>query len=96
MRVVCTLGKEDCGMIFFALAIGLSLLILVALIRALLGPTTADRVVGVDTANTLMVSVMLVLAALFKESVLVDVAVVYAMLSFVGTLFFAKYLEGSK
>lgn len=83
-------------MIFFALAIGLSLLILVALIRALLGPTTADRVVGVDTANTLMVSVMLVLAALFKESVLVDVAVVYAMLSFVGTLFFAKYLEGSK
>lgn len=83
-------------MIFFALAVGLSLLILIALIRALLGPTTADRVVGVDTANTLMVSTMLVLAALFKEPIYVDVAVVYAMLSFVGTLFFAKYLEGSK
>ncbi len=83
-------------MTFFVLAIGLSLLILIALIRALLGPTTADRVVGVDTANTLMVSTMLVLAALFREAVLVDVAIVYAMLSFVGTLFFARYLEGSK
>jgi len=83
-------------MTFFLLAIALAVLILIALVRALLGPTTADRVVGIDTANTLMVSAMLVLAALFKEAVLVDVAVVYAMLSFVGTLFFARYLEGTK
>ena len=83
-------------MIFETLAIALVLLILAAALRILLGPTLPDRVVGMDTANTLMVSTLLVLAAVFNQIVFVDVAIVYAMLSFVGTLFFSKYLEGEK
>jgi len=83
-------------MIFEILTIALVLLILAAALRILLGPTLPDRVVGMDTANTLMVSTLLVLAAVFNQTVFVDVAIVYAMLSFVGTLFFSKYLEGEK
>ena len=83
-------------MIFETLAIALVLLILAAALRILLGPTLPDRIVGMDTANTLMVSTLLVLAAVFNQIIYVDVAIVYAMLSFVGTLFFSKYLEGEK
>jgi multicomponent Na+:H+ antiporter subunit F len=37
---------------------------------------------------------MIVLAAAFRQILFVDVAIVYALLSFVGTLYIAKYLGG--
>ncbi len=83
-------------MIFFYLASAMALLLLVAASRVFLGPTTPDRVVGLDTSNTLMVGLLLVLAAFYRQEIFADVAIVYAMLSFVGTLFLAKYLEGKK
>ena len=82
-------------MIFFTAALILLALVLAAAARVLLGPSMPDRVVGINAANTLMVSVLLVLAAAFNQVIYADIAIVYAMLSFVGTLYFAKYLEGS-
>ncbi len=70
----------------------LCLLILGALVRLILGPTTPDRVVAMDAINTLVVSIMVLLGLLYRQVVFVDVAIVYAMLSFVGTLFIARYL----
>ena len=69
-------------------------LMLLACIRLFKGPTTADRVVALDAINTLVVASMIVLAAAFKQIIFVDVAIVYALLSFVGTLYIAKYLGG--
>jgi len=37
---------------------------------------------------------MILLGVLYKVVILVDVAIVYALLSFVGTLYFAKYIGG--
>ena len=72
----------------------LASLMLLAMVRLLKGPTSADRVVALDAINTLVVASMIVLAAEFRQVVFVDVAIVYALLSFVGTLFIAKYLGG--
>ena len=74
--------------------LGLGALMLLAMIRLLKGPTSADRVVALDAINTLVVASMIVLGVVFKQVVFVDVAIVYALLSFVGTLFIAKYLGG--
>jgi multicomponent Na+:H+ antiporter subunit F len=63
-------------------------------IRIVLGPTAPDRVVGLDTINTLVIAVMIILGAAYDEVIYIDVAIVYALLSFVGTLYIAKYLEG--
>ncbi|HOD73553.1 MAG TPA: monovalent cation/H+ antiporter complex subunit F, partial [Candidatus Bipolaricaulis anaerobius] len=52
------------------------------------------RAVALDTINTLVVATMMLLGAAFNEVVLLDVALVYALLSYVGTLFIARYLEG--
>ena len=67
-----------------------------ALVRLGIGPTIPDRVVGFDTINTIVVVAMVLLGAAFKEVIYVDVAIVYALLSFVTTLFIAKYMEKGK
>ncbi|AGB05020.1 multisubunit Na+/H+ antiporter, MnhF subunit [Aciduliprofundum sp. MAR08-339] len=68
--------------------------ILLSLLRVIFGPTAADRVVALDTINTLIVAVMVVLSVAYRELIYVDIAIVYALLSFVSTLYIAKYLEG--
>ena len=68
--------------------------VVLAIIRVVKGPTAPDRIVGLDTINTLVI-VGMVIFGLIKESVIyIDVAIVYALLSFISTLFIAKYLEG--
>jgi len=74
----------------------LSISILIAMIRAILGPTIPDRVVGLDTVNTLVIASMLVFGAAKKEVIYIDVAIVYALLSYITTVLIAKYLEGGK
>lgn len=95
------MGTEDCGMIdlngtFLLVVIALVLCIMLALIRVLRGPTAPDRVVGVDTINTMVIVGMVAYGAAFREVIYIDVAIVYALLSFISTLFIAKYLEGGE
>jgi len=71
----------------------LVILMIVAMLRAFLGKTSPDRVVAVDTINTLVVVTMVLLGAAFGEIIYIDVAMVYAMLAFVSTLFISKYIE---
>ena len=72
----------------------LSLAVILAVIRIVLGPTAPDRVVGLDTVNTIVIVSMVIFGAAFQEVIYIDVAIVYALLSFVSTLFIAKYLQG--
>jgi len=77
-------------------AIFLGVCIVVALIRVILGPEAPSRVVGLDTINTLVIVSMVVLGAAFEQAIFIDVAIVYALLSFITTLFIAKYIEKGK
>jgi multicomponent Na+:H+ antiporter subunit F len=96
------MGKEDLRMSFTAanlLIIGVGVLvvgILIGIIRLLLGPTAPDRVVALDTVNTLVVGIMIALGAYYLEVVFIDIAIVYAILSWVTTLFIAKLIGGMK
>ena len=63
-------------------------------VRLVMGPTVPDRVVALDTMNTFVVAMMIILGAVYDSIVMVDIAIVYAALSFVGTLFIARYIEG--
>ncbi len=62
--------------------------------RLVAGPTIPDRVVALDSINTLVIALMIMLAVVYDSIVMVDVAIVYAALSFVGTMFIARYVEG--
>jgi len=78
--------------IFFAAAIILFLAMAISILRAILGPTIADRVISVDASTTISLSAFILLAVFYKQVILIDVAIVYAMLSFGSTLYFAHYL----
>ncbi len=77
-------------LIFFSfIAAGATL----ALARAALGPTTSDRVVGVDGTVTITTALMVLLGAFFDRYIYLDVALVYAVLGFIGVLAVARYME---
>ena len=79
---------------YFIVLVILLLAVVMAVIRIILGPTAPDRVVGLDTINTIVIVSMVVFGAAFEEVIYIDVAIVYALLSFISTLFIAKYLQG--
>jgi len=81
---------------FVTSAVIILICILLASVRLILGPTVPDRVVGLDTINTLVIVGMLLLGAAYHEIIYIDVAIVYALLSFVTTILIAKYLEGGR
>ena len=80
--------------VFTGGAIVLVVMALLSVGRLLLGPTAADRLVALDTINTFVVGLMILVAAITDSIIMVDVAIVYGALSFVGALFFARYMEG--
>jgi multicomponent Na+:H+ antiporter subunit F len=95
------MGKEDCRMIEYSNELFIALIFLafaaaMALIRIIRGPTPPDRVVGLDTINTIVIVSMVIFGAAFNEVIYIDVAIVYALLSYISTLFIAKYLEGGR
>ncbi len=67
---------------------------IICAVRAVLGPTAPDRVVAMDAIVALMTASMVLLGIYYNSSIYLDVALVYAFLSFLGTLAIAKYLEG--
>ena len=86
----------DINTTYLVVVIALALCIILALIRVLHGPTAPDRVVGVDTINTMVIVAMVAFGTAYREVIYIDVAIVYALLSFISTLFIAKYLEGGE
>lgn len=63
-------------------------------LRAALGPTAPDRVVAIDSLIALMIGALVLLGVYYRAPIYLDVALVYALVAFLGTLAIAKYLEG--
>ena len=79
--------------IFFYILIGLSFFCLFRIIR---GPTIADRMVGIDIFGILVVGICALLVIITGRKFLIDIAITWAILSFIATLTLAKYLAGKK
>ena len=58
------------------------------------GPTAPDRTVAIDILGTLMVGFCCVMALWMEQEFYMNIAIAWALISFVGTLALAKYLEG--
>ena len=67
-----------------------------ALVRLLRGPSLPDRIVALDLMTTVAVAMCGVYAVTHDQPVFLDVAVVMALIAFVGTVAFARYLEGTQ
>lgn len=67
--------------------------LLLALVRFVKGPSTADRVIAFDVLTIIGISVIALLALLEGRGIYLDVALVYALLSFLGVIVVARYIE---
>ena len=76
-------------------AVGLLLLLAMAmtLVRALRGPTVFDRILAVNMFGTTTVLMISVVGFAVTAPDLVDIAVIYALISFTGTIAVLRFIE---
>jgi len=67
--------------------------VILCLLRMLKGPTAPDRAVAVDTIATVTTALLVLLGFVFKRYVYLDVSLVYAVLTFIGSIAIARFLE---
>jgi multicomponent Na+:H+ antiporter subunit F len=63
-----------------------------AFIRLVRGPSLPDRVVALELCGTIVVGIIAVQSILTDQRVLLDVAIGLALVSFLGTVAFARYV----
>ena len=68
----------------------LSLGTLACLIRAILGPSTADRLIAVNMTGTQVICLICIVAARTGEHAFTDVALIFAMFSFLAAAVFVR------
>ncbi|MDZ7343053.1 MAG: cation:proton antiporter [candidate division KSB1 bacterium] len=71
----------------------LTLAVVFAFIRLVQGPGLPDRVVALDLIFTIGIGVIAVYAISTNQPAFLDVAIIAALIAFLGTIAFAYYLE---
>lgn len=74
----------------------LSIAIVLTVVRLLRGPTLPNRVLALDQLTTLGIGIAVVYAVATNQAAFLDVAVVLALIAFLGTIAFAYYIQRIK
>ena len=80
--------------IFVGALLLLGVFLVCCFIRAVRGPRVADRIVAVNMMGTLVMVIIAILALLLEEGYLVDICIIYAMISFLSVVVLTKVYMG--
>ena len=80
--------------LYTVLLIFFALLLMLCLLRAIKGPTIADRLVATNMMGTMVMVIIAILALLLEEGYLVDICLIYAMISFLAVVVLTKVYMG--
>jgi multicomponent Na+:H+ antiporter subunit F len=80
--------------LFTAALIFLAIMVVLCLIRAIIGPRTADRIVATNMMGTIVMVIIAILALMLEEGYLVDICLIYAMISFLAVIVLTKVYMG--
>lgn len=72
----------------------LAICMIACLVRAIVGPRISDRIVAVNMIGTMTIIMITIMSLLLHEGYLVDVAMLYAMLSFLAVVVLTKVYMG--
>ena len=72
----------------------LACMVFLCLVRAIKGPRIADRIVAVNMMGTLTMVIIAILALKMNEGYLVDICLIYAMISFLAVTLLTKVYMG--
>lgn len=70
----------------------LSLALLFIFIRLVRGPALPDRVVALDLSAIVVIGILLVYSISHRQPVYIDIAIALALVAFLGTVAFARYI----
>jgi multicomponent Na+:H+ antiporter subunit F len=79
---------------FTVIPIILAIMVFFCLARAIKGPKIADRIVAINMMGTLTMVIIAVLAVKMNEGYLVDICIIYAMISFLAVTLLTKVYMG--
>lgn len=83
--------------IFLFSGLFLSLLMLLPLYRAVVGPTVLDRLVGVNAMGSKTTTLLVLIGFIYQRvDMFVDIALAYAMLNFIAVLATSRYFQKKK
>lgn len=82
------------SVLYIGTMIGFAICIFCCLIRAVIGPRTMDRILAINMIGTLSVIIIAILSLYLEESFLLDVDLIYAMLSFLAVVVLTKVYMG--
>lgn len=85
---------QQYSVIFHSILVVLALLVILCLIRAVKGPTISDRLVAVNMMGSIVMVIIAILALLMEEDYLVDICLIYAMISFLAVVVLTKVYTG--
>ena len=79
---------------FFICIIIITILTFACLIRAIIGPKLADRIMAVNMIGTMTIAIIMLLSVYLSETSILDVALIYAVISFVAVIVLAQIYIG--
>ena len=80
--------------VFHIILVVLAMMLVLCLIRAIIGPRIADRLVAVNMIGTMVMVIISILAVIMQEGYLVDICLIYAMISFLAVVVLTKVYTG--
>lgn len=81
-------------MLYTVALVIIGLLVIACLVRAIRGPRIADRVIAANMIGTLVVITICILSFVMNEGYLIDIAMIYTMLSFLAVVLLTKVYMG--
>lgn len=81
-------------MLFSGALIFLAVMLILCLVRAIKGPRVADRIIAVNMMGTMIMVIIGILAVKMQEGYLVDICLIYAMISFLAVIVLTKVYTG--
>ena len=80
--------------LFIAALVILAVFLMLSLVRAIIGPRVADRIVAINMMGTQTLAIIAILAVMKQEGYLVDICLIYAMTSFLAVIVLCKVYMG--
>lgn len=79
---------------FHIVLVILAIMLGFCLVRAVIGPRIADRLIAVNMMGTMIMCIIVILGVIMNEGYLADIALIYAMISFLAVVVLTKVYAG--
>ena len=80
--------------LFYGILSVLAVLLVLCLVRAVIGPRIADRLIAVNMMGTMVMVIIALLAVVKDQGYLIDICLIYAMISFLAVVVLTRIYTG--